>query len=432
VIRHLTYVIDRRLNERNKSAVNRQRFLRRYRDHIKKAVSEAVSKRSITDIESGENIGIPGRSINEPYFKHGAGGKRSVVHSGNKEFSAGDKIPRPKKGGGKGGSEASNNPDESMDEFVFQITQDEFLEFMFEDMELPNLVKKQLKDAESFRYISGGIVSEGVPAKINIIRSLRSAHSRRIALGGAKRQRVRDLEKQLEEEGEKDEILQDKALIQALMKEISELNARIKKIPYIDTYDLKYNHRIKESVPSSKAVMFCVMDVSGSMTQDTKNIAKRFFILLYLFLQRNYDRTEVVFIRHHTGAREVDEQEFFYSRETGGTIVSSALTLMNEIMEERYPASDWNVYGAQASDGDNWNDDSSKCKSILIDKIMPKTQYFSYLEITSRDHQALWHAYKCVEQQYPDSFAMQQIQSESEIFPVFRELFQRRELSSNS
>jgi Uncharacterized conserved protein len=126
--------------------------------------------------------------------------------------------------------------------------------------------------------------------------------------------------------------------IQEVEQEIDRLKARINRLPFLDTFDLKYNLLVKQPNPSSKAVMFCLMDVSGSMTQATKDIAKRFFILLYLFLKRNYDRIEVVFIRHHTSAREVDEEEFFYSRETGGTIVSSALKMMQEIMAERYPA----------------------------------------------------------------------------------------------
>ncbi|MCP6133388.1 YeaH/YhbH family protein, partial [Klebsiella pneumoniae] len=119
--------------------------------------------------------------------------------------------------------------------------------------------------------------------------------------------------------------------IQEVEQEIERLKARINRLPFLDTFDLKYNLLVKQPNPSSKAVMFCQMDVSGSMTQATKDIAKRFFILLYLFLKRNYDRIEVVFIRHHTSAREVDEEEFFYSRETGGTIVSSALKMMQEI-----------------------------------------------------------------------------------------------------
>jgi uncharacterized sporulation protein YeaH/YhbH (DUF444 family) len=168
------------------------------------------------------------------------------------------------------------------------------------------------------------------------------------------------------------------------------------------------------------------MDVSGSMTQATKDIAKRFFLLLYMFLKRNYEKIEVVFIRHHTAAKEVDEEEFFYSRETGGTIVSSALNMMNDIIKERYPVGAWNIYAAQASDGDNWNDDSPKCQKILEQNILPNVQYYSYIEITPRDHQALWHTYEQVKAGFPDSFAMEQIVDQREIFPVFRKLFQKK------
>jgi len=131
---------------------------------------------------------------------------------------------------------------------------------------------------------------------------------------------------------------------------------------------------VRVPVPSSKAVMFCIMDVSGSMTQSIKDIAKRFFILLYLFLERNYKQIELVFVRHHTHAKEVDEQEFFYSRETGGTIVSSALKLTADIIDARYSPADWNIYIAQASDGDNWDGDSASCADILSKQILDKVQ----------------------------------------------------------
>lgn len=217
--------------------------------------------------------------------------------------------------------------------------------------------------------------------------------------------------------------------IQALEAEIERLRARIDKVPFLDTFDLKYNLLSKQPSPSSKAVMFCLMDVSGSMTQATKDIAKRFYILLYLFLKRNYERIEVVFIRHHTSAKEVDEEEFFYSRETGGTIVSSALKLMQEVMAARYPVNEWNLYAAQASDGDNWNDDSPICREILTKQILPFMQYYTYVEITPREHQALWYEYENVRGSFPDSFSQQQIVSAGDIYPVFRELFQRRLVS---
>ena len=420
----MSYVIDRRLNGKNKSTVNRQRFLQRYRGHIKKAVEEAVGRRSITDMEHGEQISIPGRDIDEPVLHHGRGGRQTIVHPGNKEFVAGERIPRPQGGGGGGGAGQASDSGEGMDDFVFQITQEEFLDFMFEDLELPNLVKRHLTGADTFKTVRAGISNEGNPSRINIVRTLRSAHARRIALSGSSRAKLREAKAELARlRLEEPDNFGD---IQAIEDEIERLSARINRVPFLDTFDLKYNLLVKHPNPSSKAVMFCLMDVSGSMTQATKDIAKRFFILLYLFLKRSYDKIEVVFIRHHTSAKEVDEEEFFYSRETGGTIVSSALKLMQEIMAERYPINEWNIYGAQASDGDNWNDDSPVCRDILINQIMPIVQYFSYVEITPREHQALWYEYQQVAEAFADSFAQQQLVSAGDIYPVFRELFQRR------
>lgn len=422
----MSYIVDRRLNGKNKSTVNRQRFLRRYRKHIKKAVDEAVTKRSITDLDSGESISIPKRDLSEPFFHHGKGGKREIVHPGNKEFISGDRVQRPQGGSGSGGGEGkASNSGEGMDDFVFQISQDEFLDFLFEDLELPNLVKRQLQGIESFKYVRAGVVNEGNPANINIVRSMRQATSRRIALTSASRRRLRTLEKQLAELQEQDPILRDKNRVLALEEEIQKLKRRIKRIPFIDTIDLRYNLHIKQPKPTSKAVMFCLMDVSGSMNQAMKDMAKRFFILLYMFLKRNYERIEVVFIRHHTSAKEVDEEEFFYSRETGGTIVSSALKMMREIVQARYPADEWNIYGAQASDGDNWNDDSPTCRDILVKEILPQVQYYSYIEINPRRHQALWREYESIEATC-EHFSMQQISDPADIYPVFRELFQRK------
>lgn len=423
----MSYIVDRRLNAKNKSTVNRQRFLRRYRQHIKKAVAEAVTKRSIMDVENGEQISIPTRDISEPVFSHGRGGRHSSVLPGNEEFVAGDRIPRPPEGGGGGGSgSGASDQGDGVDDFVFQITQEEFLDFMFEDLELPNLVKRQLAGSDEFRLRRAGFSNVGNPGKINIVRSLKAANARRIALTGGKRKQLEKLEQELAALQAVDPILRDHQRIEELLEETAKLRNRISRVPWLDDFDLKYNLHVKEPTPSSKAVMFCLMDVSGSMNQATKDLAKRFFILLYLFLQRNYEHTEVVFIRHHTSAKEVDEEEFFYSRETGGTIVSSALKLMKDILAKRYPSSEWNIYAAQASDGDNWNDDSSICYGLLVNDILPKVQYYSYIEITPRDHQALWEEYVGVQAAFPDNFAMQHIVDAGDIYPVFRELFQKR------
>ena len=423
----MSYIIDRRLNSKDKSAVNRQRFLKRYKKHIKRAVSDAVSKRSITDMERGENIGIPQKDIDEPVFGHGQGGYRSRVLPGNKEFKAGDKLKRPDGGGGGGsGSGSASDDGEGMDDFVFQITQDEFLEFMFEDLELPNLVKRQLTAAETFKIVKAGISEEGTPNQLNVVRSMRSAYARRIALSAKKKRRCKEISAELEALSDSDESHAKK-----LREELSLLERKLASIPFIDDFDLKFNVNKKEPQPCSKAVMFCLMDVSGSMDQRTKDIAKRFFILLYLFLQRNYEKTEVVFIRHHSTAREVDEEEFFYSRETGGTVVSSALRLMDEIITERYPVGEWNLYGAQASDGDNWTNDSPVCHKMLSENLLPLLQYYCYIEITDRGPQELWHYYEKLAQTHSEAFAMRSIEDYADIYPVFRELFQREKSGQN-
>ncbi len=359
----MTQIIDRRLNGRHKSAVNRQRFLERYKKQIKKAVAGAINKRSITNIDSGETISIPAKDIKEPKFHYGHGGRREIVYTGNKEFITGDRLPKPTANPASGQGSQASNTGEGLDDFVFNISRDEFLEMYFEDLALPDLVKKEIQRIPSYKMVRAGYTTSGVPTNINIVRSLKGALSRRIAIGSPLKGLLKEQEEKLQQ------LLltepEDSETVQALKKEIESLRQRIKNIPFIDTFDLRYNNRRREHVPTTQAVMFCVMDVSGSMDKIKKDIAKRFFILLYLFLTRNYEKIEVVFIRHHTSAKEVDEQEFFYSRETGGTVVSSSLQLMNKIIHDRYNPSVWNIYAAQASDGDNWNADSPYCKDIL-------------------------------------------------------------------
>jgi hypothetical protein len=169
--------------------------------------------------------------------------------------------------------------------------------------------------------------------------------------------------------------------------------------------------------------MFCLMDVSGSMDEGRKELSKRFFILLYLFLTRHYEKIEIVFIRHHTQAQEVDEVNFFHARETGGTVVSSALVLMDEIIRARYSPSEWNIYGAQASDGDNWHHDSGRCRELLQQKILPACRYFAYVQV-AEEEQNLWEEYTQLAQAM-GQFAMRKATSADQIYPVFRDLFKK-------
>lgn len=423
----MTYFIDRRPNAKHKSAVNRQRFLERYRKHIKRSVEEAVNRRSITDMERGEKVSIPTKDISEPVFQHGQGGERSIVAPGNKEFIEGDRIRRPDgQGSGDAGEGGASNQGEGMDEFAFTLSREEFLEFVFDGLELPHLQRKPLKSVEEVKMVRAGLARDGVPSRISISRSMREAYARRIAMRAPIKRALREAQAALAAEERKDPVLRNPARISELKAEIERLQKRIAAVPFIDTYDLRYHQLQAQPQPSSKAVMFCVMDVSGSMTQHHKDIAKRFFLLLYLFLEKHYEKVELVFVRHHTTAREVGEEEFFYSRETGGTIVSSALTLVKKIIDRRYPPNQWNLYVAQASDGDNWDDDSDTCRELLVKALMPQLQYYAYVEITPHEHQSLWYEYEAVAEQFSERFAMRQIIEASEIYPVFRELFKRR------
>lgn len=420
----MTYFIDRRLNGKNKSAVNRQRFLRRYKSQIKQSIAEAINKRSVTDVDSGESVSIPNADINEPMFHQGRGGLRHRVHPGNDHFVQNDRIERPQGGGGGGSGQGEASQDgEGEDEFSFQISKDEYLDLLFEDLALPNLRKNQQKQLTEFKTHRSGYTSNGVPANISVVRSLQNSLARRTAMTAGKKRELRELESTLTEveHSEPAQLLEE----ERLRKEIAELRAKIAKTPFIDTFDLRYRNYERRPEPSSQAVMFCLMDVSGSMDQATKDMAKRFYILLYLFLSRTYKNVDVVYIRHHTQAKEVDEQEFFYSQETGGTIVSSALKLMDEVIQERYDPAQWNIYAAQASDGDNWADDSPLCHQLLAQKILPMVRYYSYIEITRRAHQTLWREYEVLQERF-DNFAMQHIREQEDIYPVFRELFHKQ------
>lgn len=419
----MAHFIDRRLNGKNKSAVNRQRFIRRYKQQIKKAVSDAISQRSVTDISSGESVTIPKKDISEPFFHQGKGGRRQIVHPGNDQFSPGDRIKRPESGAGGSGQGDASQDGEGADDFVFSISKDEYLDLLFEDLELPNLQKNQLDKLVLYKSVRAGYRSQGVPSNIDIVRSLRGSLARRVAMRADKKRRLAVIEQELAELDKAP--IPDEQQRRLLTDQITDLKQRIAAVPFIDSFDLRFRNFQKKPEPTSKAVMFCLMDVSGSMDQATKDMAKRFYILLYMFLSRSYRNVEVVYIRHHTQAKEVDEQEFFYSQETGGTIVSSALKLMHDIVTERYDPTQWNIYAAQASDGDNWTDDSAPCAELLANKVLPLVRYYAYIEITQRAHQSLWHEYEKLLSQF-DNLAIQPIKDVSDIYPVFRELFKKQ------
>ena len=422
----MQHIVDRRLAGKNKSIGNRERFLRRHKEQIREAVKRAIDGRGIRDIERGEDIHIPRRDISEPVFGHGPGGVREIVHPGNTDYVSGDRIERPKGGGGQGGGKGqASDTGEGEDDFVFALSKEEFLQVFFEDLALPHLVRTQLAEVPEWKSQRAGFSSDGTPNNLHVVRSMRGALSRRIALGAGSRRELAALQERLA--ACRVALKPGDAVMEAEIKDlgvrIDALRLRIGRIPYLDPIDLRYRSRIRVPVPTSKAVMFCLMDVSGSMDEGRKELSKRFFILLYLFLKRHYEKIELVFIRHHTQAQEVDEENFFHARETGGTVVSSALVLMEEIIKARYSPGEWNIYGAQASDGDNWHHDSGQCRELLNDKLLPLCRYFAYVQVADEE-QNLWEEYARL-LEVNRHFAMRKATEASMIYPVFRDLFKK-------
>lgn len=435
-------IVDRRKNGKGKSSVNRQKLLKRSKAAVKEAVKKIVQNGNISDIvnKKKNKISIPSKDLDEPQFQHGKGGNHQGVRPGNKEFVQGDRIKKPEQGEGNGRGQEGSPDGDGEDDFNFHLSQEEFLDVFFEDLELPDLQNKDIVTVEEFKNKRVGFSINGNPSQLNVLRSMRQSKGRKFALLNPKKRKLKELEQELELLDKEIEQRQlngadcslEKDKRDKIVHEIESLKRKIKAIPFLHENDLRYNKWTKVPVPTTKAVMFAVMDVSGSMGEFEKEMAKRFYMLLYLFLHRQYEKVDIVFIRHHTTPKEVEEEEFFYSKETGGTIVSPALELMDEIIKERYPLNEWNIYGCQASDGDNWSHDSVKAEEILKQTILPIAQYFAYIEIKGADHDRdsdLWPFYVRVKESY-SNFDMTKIHGASDIYPVFRKLFEKRKAGS--
>ena len=424
-------IIDRRLNPKGKSLPNRQRLLRRLKAQVKKAVAQSIAGRSITEIDADKSVPVPVKGIAEPIFRKGSGGARDIVWPGNQKLVKGDRIPRPEGGEGRG-AEATDSG-EGEDEFTFSLSREEFLDIFFEDLELPDMVKRRFKQSTASVPARAGYTISGGPQSLDVVRTMRNSMARRLALSRPTDATIEDLEKRLAEA----EAAGDTEAVARLQEEIARLQRRRRAIPWVDPVDVRYRRFESRPMPVAQAVMFCLMDVSGSMNEHMKDLAKRFFMLLYLFLQRRYEAVEVVFIRHTHEAKEVDEDTFFTSRETGGTVVSSALEAAAGIIAERYPVDQWNIYIAQASDGDNMSSDRDRVFTAMTGDLLPASQYFAYLEVSDpsghswEDQQGeteLWRTYQTLlGPEVP--LAMRQANSASQIFAVFHELFAREGVS---
>jgi uncharacterized sporulation protein YeaH/YhbH (DUF444 family) len=433
------YVIDRRRNPQGRSLGNRQRFIRRAREQIREAIRDKLRQRKIEDVASGEDVIISSDGIHEPRFTRDAqAGHHERVLPGNKEYVEGDRIPKPQSGSGHG-SKASPDGD-GEDRFAFALTRNEFLDLFFEDLELPDLVKRKFKAEKSLKSQRAGYSTTGAPNRLSLLRTMRRSLARRVALGRPSERVITELAERRDALKRGDIVPADGRSAEDEIAEIEEAldraTRRRARIAFIDPIDLRYRRYEQVPQPVAQAVMFCLMDVSASMDEAMKDLAKRFFMLLHLFLQRRYEHVEIVFIRHTHHAQEVDEETFFYSRETGGTVVSSAFEEMLRVVQARYPARDWNIYVAQASDGDDIPSDVPRCLELLRHKILPITQYMAYVEISRQGpplglggESDLWSGYGHLVGEHPN-FAMRTVREPRDIYPVFRGLFSRERVEA--
>jgi uncharacterized protein len=416
------FIVDRRLNPGSKSLENRQRFLRRAKALVQGAVKKTSEGRDIKDVLEGGEVSIPLDGMHEPRFRT-QGGTRDRVLPGNKKFVEGDILPRSGEGRGGRGSQAGEG--DSEDDFRFVLSRDEFVDLFLDDLELPDLAKRRLAEAESEGLQRAGYATSGSPANISVSRTVQLALARRVALKRPRPESIARLEAELE-------ACEDETRRAELTAEIETLKAKAKRIPFIDPIDIRFRRFETVPKPVAQAVMFCLMDVSGSMSEHMKDLAKRFYMLLYVFLTRRYRHVEIVFIRHTDRAEEVDEETFFRGPASGGTMVSSALQAMSDIVRSRFRPADWNIYAAQASDGDNSIADSALTGRLLTDYILPVSQFFAYLEVGEANgstfempDSSLWTLYQRLRADGAP-LSMRKVNERSQIFPVFHDLFQRR------
>src|SRR3984893_1970383 len=257
-------IIDRRPNPKGKSLANRQRFIDRARGEVKKALVDALKRRKVGEIEGSEKISIPTRGITEPVFRRaGQGGKRDYIVPGNKKYVVDDRIERPQSGEGGGRGGPSNEDGGEQDAFEFVLSKEEFLNLFFEDLELPDLIKTRMKETEATQLARAGFSVAGTPANLNLVRTMRNSLARRISLHRPKAHEIAALERQMAAA-----LAADDAESHGQSRlDLDNMHRRARRVGFIDPVDVRYNRFERIPKPNTQAVMFCLMDVSGSMTE---------------------------------------------------------------------------------------------------------------------------------------------------------------------
>jgi hypothetical protein len=434
--------IDRRKAGRGKSLPNRQLFIRRIREFIKKAKPQNIGKQSVgkTSNQQVNPVKVAAEALEEPRFVYEPGsGETTWIINGNPRFVRGDEIDLDKDGQGGDDQARACQGEDGEDDFVINVAADEFLDLFFEDCELPNLTNQKETEKLENERSHAGFSPNGVPAQMSVLRTYKQALGRRRALGGPYLRELRELQKEQEElllalaDADEDDSVGINQRLSEIEQRIVVLRRKLDAIPAFEKIDLRYRKSEYKPLHTVDAVLFMVMDVSGSMTEHEKTVARRWFALVYSFMKRRYATCELVFIAHTTEAQEMSENDFFSTRINGGTMVSPALAETNKIINARYDHTQTNIYVSNASDGDNWGSDS---EAVLeeMNTLLPKIQHFSYVETPNQWKQdygfdandtSLWSTYEQLDVA-STKMSMSVIRQADEVYNIFKKIFAKR------
>ena len=383
----------------DRAASDRRRHRQKIEDAIKKGVSDVIADESIIGQDGKKKIRVPVKGIKEYRFVYGQNEKNERVGSApDKDIQRGQKIGEDPNAKKSNQQESGNKPGEEY--YEIELTLEELADYLFADLELPDLERKKISRVFAERLKRHGYRPEGIRPRLDKKRSLKNLVKRRVA--------------------------------SSRVDESADTSGDIS----FHEKDLVYKHMKPKDKESSNAVIFFLMDISGSMTKLKKYLARSFYFLLYHFLRGKYEHVEIVFIAHDTSAYEVNEDQFFKRGNSGGTLVSTGLQMVSDVIEKRFHPSNWNIYCFQCSDGDNWSEDTPKTMA-LIDKLKGICQLFGYCEIRppgevfnweKASQTVLWNTYVPLENR---NLKMVTINTKEDIWESFKRLFSRSSTSQS-
>jgi uncharacterized sporulation protein YeaH/YhbH (DUF444 family) len=422
----MTIFIDRRKTDKGKNLGNKQRFLQRIAKAIKAKAHRVVGK-SMGNEKSEGKVTVDHASVEEPTFVYGSAEQYNLIFPGNRKYVRGDIFDTNDMGEGSGsGSGDGQGEGDGEDDFTINVSREDFLNYFFEDLELPNLDKLFGDDVKIEQFSKGGYTSDGPPSRLAIVKTIMQAKMRRIAMQAPFKKKLKELEQELEHafDMEQEEILR---------KQIKSLKIKMHAVTFIEPLtDLRYRTSIPKFKKNASAAIIFIMDNSGSMGQFEKELSRKFFTLFYLFVDRKYKDVKLYFITHTDTAKVVDEETFFNSRENGGTKVSTAYVAANKIIDTELDSEKTNIYVVQASDGDNSSYDSPECTTQLA-KIIPRVQFFTYMQIEDNAVRSFFDRYlwDCLEAislnaYSKGKFALAKLHNSDEIYTTFSTIFRKK------